>query len=72
MLEHLREIRLSKGYTCSQMAKVLGITKATYSKKERGKIIITLTEARKIALLFGGNIEDIFFDKSVSLIDTQE
>lgn len=70
MLERLREIRLSKGYTCAQIAKVLGITKATYSKKERGKIIITLPEARKIALLFGSTIEDIFFDKSVSLIDT--
>ena len=52
------------------MAKELGITKATYSKKERGKIIITLTEARKIALLFESTIENIFFDKEVSLIDT--
>ena len=52
------------------MAKKLGITKATYSKKERGKIIITLQEAQKIALLFESTIEDIFFENKVSLSDT--
>lgn len=70
MFERLKEIRQSKGYTCSQMAKKLGITKATYSKKERGKIIITLQEAQKIALLFESTIEDIFFENKVSLSDT--
>ena len=49
------------------MAKKLGITKATYSKKERGKIIITLKEAQKIALLFESTVDDIFFDEKVSL-----
>lgn len=44
------------------MAKNLGITKATYSKKERGKIIITLQEAQKIASIFESTIDDIFFD----------
>ena len=69
MFERLRNIRHSKGFTCAQMAKRLGITKATYSKKERGKIIITLQEAQKIALLFESTIDDIFFDEKVSLKD---
>ena len=70
MLEQLRKIRCEEDYTCAQMAKVLGVTKATYSKKERGQIIFTLNEAQKIALLFGNTIEYIFFGKNVSESDT--
>lgn len=70
MLERLKTIRQSKGYTCSQMAKALGVTKATYSKKERGKITITLQEAQIIATLFKSTIDDIFFDNKVSFKET--
>ena len=61
MFEHLKEIRKTKGYTVAQMAKELGVTKATYSKKENGKIVITLKEAQKIAALFKSSVDNIFF-----------
>ena len=66
MFEKLRKIRRSKGYTCEYMAEKLGFTKATYSKKERGQIAMTLEDARKISEIFNGTIEDIFFTDKVS------
>lgn len=43
------------------IAKIIGIQKITYYKKERGEIKFTLDEARKIALHFNEKIENIFY-----------
>ena len=60
-LEPLKILRRSKGYTCQTMADKLGITKATYSKKENGKITISLHDAKLISQILGSTIESIFF-----------
>lgn len=64
MLERLRKLRIAKGFTCKQMADRLGLTKGTYSKKERGQIGLTLLDAHKIATIFDSSIDDIFFSNS--------
>lgn len=64
MLERLRTLRLAQGYTCKQMADKLGLTKGTYSKKERGQIGITLIDAHKIATILDSTIDDIFFNNA--------
>ncbi len=43
-LNDLKGKRLAKGYTEAEMAKYLGITPGTYSRKETGKTIITIGE----------------------------
>lgn len=57
----LRELRKTKGYTCEQMARGLGIQKAGYSKKERGDVAVSLADAKKISEMLGESIENIFF-----------
>ena len=70
VFDRLKELRKSKGYTCAQMAKILGFTKATYSKKERGQMTITLLDAHKISMALGETIDNIFFDKKVTQNET--
>lgn len=40
----LKGERIAKGYTVQEMADVLGVSKGTYSKKENGKIPITVDD----------------------------
>lgn len=72
MFERLRELRQAKGLTCEQIAEKMGLTKATYNKKERGIITITLSDAKKIASILDHSIEDIFFAHEVSFTDTNK
>ena len=66
MFKRLREIRKSQGLTCELMAKKLGCTKGTYSKKERGQITMTLEDAKRIAYILSNTLDGIFFDSKVS------
>ena len=66
MFERLREMRQSKGYTCGHMADKMGLTKATYNKKERGQITMTLNDAEKISEILGSTVDEIFFADKVS------
>ncbi len=71
MFEKLREIRQAKGFTCENMAEQMGLTKATYSKKERGQITMTLNDADKISNILGSSVDEIFFADKVSFKDTK-
>ena len=61
MYEVLKNMRKEKGYTCEQMAKIIGVTRPSYFKKERGEIIFSLPDAKKISDFFGKSIEENFF-----------
>jgi putative transcriptional regulator len=65
MYVKLREMRNESGISIPKILDLLKISKATYYRKEKGKIKFSLYEAKKIAELFGKNIEEIFFEKSV-------
>ena len=60
MYENLRSIRKKRGLTCEQMAKVIDVKTGTYNKKERGDIIFSLPDAKKISDFFGLPVESIF------------
>ena len=56
----LRGIRAEKKISQQQLAEVIGVSKVTYSKKERGVTTFTLPEAVLIAQHLGVDISDIF------------
>ena len=68
----LKAERIAKGYTVEEMANFLGVTKGTYSKKENGKLAVTVED---FAVIFG-KLEvpitkiDIFFTNNVSVSET--
>ena len=64
MYRRLQRLRKENGFTCSDMATLLGLkTKAGYSKKERGRTKFSLDDAKKISRFFGEPIDAIFFEK---------
>jgi len=60
-----------KGVSAKEMADLLGLkTEAAYYKKESGMIKFSLHEAKKVSERLGLPIDDIFFDKKVSVTET--
>lgn len=53
-----------------ELAKMIDVTLSTYSKKETGKAVFTLEEARKLAEYFNTTIEELFFDLEVNFKNT--
>ena len=56
----LRGMRAEHKLTMADMAKIIGTSELTYSKKERGITDFSLSEAARIAESFGVEISDIF------------
>jgi HTH-type transcriptional regulator/antitoxin HipB len=68
----LKAERIAKGLTVQQMADELGVSKSTYSKKENGKLPVTVEEFSVISNKLGIPIEriGIFFTLNVSKVET--
>lgn len=49
---HLRQLRIKKGYTQEQVAKALGINRTTYTKYETGVTQPSLEQLKKLSELF--------------------
>ena len=49
---HLRQLRIKKGYTQEQVAKALGINRTTYTKYETGVTQPSLEQLKKLCSLF--------------------
>lgn len=58
----VKMIREEREVQQKDMAELLKITPATYSKKENGDLRFSLIEAQKIAEFFGKQVEEIFFE----------
>jgi len=69
--EKLKQIRTEKNIMSKEMAELLGLKKALYSKKENGQVKFSLEESKKIADYFNMKIEDIFFEDKVSKMETK-
>jgi len=70
MFEKLREIRKKKNIKVKEISDTLGLkTEAAYYKKETGNVPFTLEEGRKVSILLGMPIEDIFFEDELSCKD---
>ena len=70
-MSNLREIRTNKRISARHMATALGLkTVAAYYKKESGSIKITIDEAKIISTELSEPIEVIFFEKELSIIES--
>jgi len=56
----LAEARKNKGYSQGFVAEKLCLNESNYCRREKGHIKISIEEWRKLAELFGVQIEDIF------------
>jgi transcriptional regulator with XRE-family HTH domain len=70
----LKAERIARGYTIQDMADRLGISKGTYSKKERGKLPLTIEDFAKITNILNVPKENmtIFFTFDVDKMETNE
>lgn len=68
----LKAERIAKGLTIQEMADELGISKGTYSKKENGKLPVTVDDFSVISSKLGITCEkiSIFFTLNVSELET--
>ncbi|MBU1123347.1 helix-turn-helix domain-containing protein [Patescibacteria group bacterium] len=68
---HLRQIRKKRGISQEQLSVEIGISRPTYFQIEKGERELTITEAQKIADIFGMTLEDFLGGKDahVSLPD---
>ncbi|RHW31116.1 XRE family transcriptional regulator [Lysinibacillus yapensis] len=68
----LKAERVAKGFTVQDMANVLGVTKGTYSKKENGKLPVTVDDFVVISNKLEIPIDhiNIFFTLNVSKMAT--
>lgn len=60
VLLKLRGKRVEAGYTQEELAKLIGVSIATYRLKECGDREFTMSEINSILKLLGCNYEDIF------------
>lgn len=69
-MSRVRDFREKNNLLQSEMAKIISVSEATYSKKENGQLRFSLAEAKKISDYFGQSIDAIFFDGEVSETET--
>ncbi|CEI72507.1 MULTISPECIES: helix-turn-helix transcriptional regulator [Romboutsia] len=57
---NLKGLRVSKGFTQKEIAKLIHMSKVTYVKKENEKSSFTVYEALDLAKILGVSVESIF------------
>ena len=62
MMYSLKELRARKGLSQLETAKKLGVSVQTYNAWEADFGMVKARNAIKIANLFGGKVDDIFFN----------
>ena len=60
-------LRQKHDFTQEQVADVIGVTRQTYAVIESGKQELSLSQAKKLADLYGISLEDIVTQKDTSL-----
>ncbi len=64
-MKKLREIRISSGFTCADMAEKLGMCTAFYWQIENKKRGLYYKTAKKIAAIFKMKPDDIFYEEDL-------
>ena len=57
MMNRLKELRLSRGYTQVRMQMLTGIDQSDYSKLESGKRYYTFEQCRRLAIALGTSMD---------------
>lgn len=72
MLDKLKELRMKVGFSDSDMAKILGISKTFYWQIENGKRKLKYSMAIRIAEIFGLKPDDLFYEDLNKLIKEEK
>jgi DNA-binding XRE family transcriptional regulator/uncharacterized phage-associated protein len=70
--QNLIKLRQEAGYTQSQLAKTIGVSRPTYIQIEQGKRDLTITEAKKIADLYHTTVDNLSNFQDHKVIVTKE
>ena len=62
-MEKLKKLRKNNGYTCAQMAQMLGMCTAFYWQIENNKRGLYYNMAKRIAAIFNLKPDDLFYDE---------
>src|SRR3989338_8062720 len=60
---HLRQLRIKRNISQEQLAEEIGLSRPTYLQIEKGERDLTVTEAQKLAEIFGMSLEDFLGGK---------
>lgn len=72
MLDKLKELRIKVGFSDSDMAKMLGISKTFYWQIENSKRKLKYSMAIRIAEIFGLKPDDLFYEDLSKLIKKEK
>ena len=64
---HLRQLRTKRNISQQQLAEEIGVSRPTYLQIEKGERELTVTEAQKLAEIFGMTLEDFLGGKQPSV-----
>lgn len=64
---HLRRLRTKLGFSQEHIAKEIGLSRPTYLQTEKGERDLTVTEAQKLAGIFGMSLEDFLGGKELDI-----
>lgn len=71
MFDNVKTARKEKGLTIRDMSVILGLkAPSSYWKKEHGDVIFSLDEAKKVSIVLGKSLEELFFKEKLSLKET--
>lgn len=72
--EHLKKLRMQRGYTQQEVADLIGVTKSTISKYENGQRQINKAHLKSLSELYGVSVVFILFGSDFQVIseDVQE
>ena len=65
MEDKLKDLRISKGFSVAEMARMVGVKVQTYYKYESGARVPRRGVMAKISSTLGVSIETLFFAKSI-------
>jgi transcriptional regulator with XRE-family HTH domain len=65
---YLRELRTKRNFSQERLAEEIGISRPTYFQIEKGERELTVTEAQKIAEIFGMTLEDFLGGKDPHVV----
>lgn len=63
-MNHIRQLRKDKGITQCQLSAAVGVTQATLSYWESGKVSPRLSDLHKLAKVLGCSISDLFEEEA--------
>jgi transcriptional regulator with XRE-family HTH domain len=64
---HLRHLRTKRNISQEKLAEEIGVSRPTYLQIEKGERELTVTEAQKLARIFGMSLEDFLEEKELRI-----